>query len=143
MRLRLGGEGEAGSNGGPAGDLYVVLSVREHADFRRDHTDILSDVAVSFSQAALGAEIRVPTLEGDFVLKVQPGTQSGTRFRLKGRGAPALNGGSRGDQYVTVQLHTPRSLNTDQRELFERLGEIEGETPADRGLFDRVKDIFN
>lgn len=143
MRLRLAGEGEAGDKGGPPGDLYVVLNVREHPVFRRQELDILSDVAVSFSQAALGAEIEVATLDGDYSLKVPAGTQSGTRFRLKGRGAPSLDGGGRGDQYVAVQLHTPHSLSVEQRELFERLGELEGETPADRGLFERVKDIFS
>ena len=108
-RLRMGGEGEGGAGGGPPGDLYVVLHVREHAVFeRRDRDLLLRSVPISFAQAALGAEIEVPTLDGDRERWIVPaGTQSGTRFRLQGHGVPALNGGGRGDQYVTVQVRTP------------------------------------
>jgi molecular chaperone DnaJ len=142
MQLRLAGEGEAGSGGGPRGDLYVMIHVREHDLFRREDNDIHSAVDVTFAQAALGATREVPTLEGDYELTIPAGTQSGTRFRLRGRGVPSLDGRGRGDHYVTVRVQTPESLNAEQRGLFQRLSEIEGEPVADRGLFDRVKDIF-
>jgi molecular chaperone DnaJ len=142
MQLRVGGEGEAGSHGGPPGDLYVAVHVREHDRFRREGRDIFSTVDISFSQAALGTTRSVPTLDGDHELEIPAGTQSGTRFRLRGRGVPSVEGRGRGDHYLSVQVRTPESLDTEQRELFERLSEIEGEPVADRGLFDRVKDIF-
>jgi molecular chaperone DnaJ len=143
MRLRIGGEGEAGAGGGPPGDLYVVLHLREHPVFRREEHHLLCDVPISFSQAALGAEIEVPTLDGSQTLRVPPGTQSGTRFRVKGKGLPDLNGRGHGDLLVKLHVHTPTSLSGEQRELLERLGELEGEIVPERGLFERVKDIFN
>jgi molecular chaperone DnaJ len=143
MQLRLAGEGEAGSAGAPPGDLYVMIHVREHAEFRREARDLHSTLEVTFSQAALGVERTVPTIDGDHKLSIPAGTQSGTRFRLRGRGVPSLDGRGRGDHYLTVQVLTPQGLDGEQRELFERLAEIEGEPTADRGLFDRVKDIFS
>lgn len=142
-RLRLSGEGEAGPAGGSPGDLYVVLSVREHETFRRDGVDLHSTAVVSFVQAALGAEIEVPGLGGSSSrLAIEPGTQPGTRFRLAGEGIAALGGRGRGDHVVTVQVRVPRKLGNEQREILERLAQLEGEEPAERGLFDRVKDIF-
>jgi molecular chaperone DnaJ len=143
MRLRMAGEGEEGSQGGPPGDLYVVLHVREHERFRREGRDILYEAPITFSQAALGAAIRVPTLDGDETLEVRPGTQSGERVRLKGKGVPSLDGRGRGDQYVVLVVRTPSRLGREQRELLERLAELEGRPAEERGLFDRVKDIFN
>ena len=143
MQLRVGGEGEAGTEGGPPGDLYVVLNVREHAIFQRQERDILSTLEISFARAALGVECKVATLDGEHVLKIPAGTQSGTRFRIRGNGVPALDGSARGDHYVTLHVRTPTALNGEQRELFERLAELEGESTEDRRLFDRVKDIFN
>jgi molecular chaperone DnaJ len=142
-RLRMGGQGEAGRGGGHAGDLYVVLHVREHRFFQRDDCDILCEMPVTFAQAALGTELRVPTLDGETTLTVPSGTQSGSRFRIKGLGVPALNGRGRGDQYVIVQLRTPKRLSGEQRELLERLAELEGDDADEPGLFDRVKNIFN
>jgi len=142
MQLRLAGEGEAARGGGPAGDLYVLIHVREHPVFQRDELDLHSTVDLTFSQAALGASRNVPTLDGDQALSIPAGTQSGTRFRLRGKGVPALDGRGRGDHYLTVRVRTPEGLSPEQRELLEHLGEIEGEPTGDRGLFDRVKDIF-
>jgi molecular chaperone DnaJ len=141
-RLRLAGEGEAGPEGQPPGDLYVVLHVREHPVFRRQGQDILCEVGVSFPQAALGARIEVPTLDGRETLDVPPGTQSGTVFRLPGRGVPSLDGRSRGDQLVTVVVRTPTNLTPAERQLLERLAELEGSETRERTLFDRVKDIL-
>jgi len=143
MQLRLSGEGEAGSPGAPRGDLYVMIHVREHESFRRVDHDLESALEITFSQAALGVSRKVATIEGEREIDVPAGTQSGTRLRLRGLGVPSLDGRGRGDQYVTVHVRTPRSLDAKQRELFERLAEIEGEPTAERGLFDRVKDIFN
>ena len=142
-RLRLTGEGEAAPGGGGNGDLYVVLSVREHERFGRDGVDLLSTVHVSFAQAALGAEIEIPGLGGSVTrLTVEPGTQPGSRFRLDGQGIAALGGRGRGDHVVTLQVRVPRKLSAEQREIVEKLAGLEGEEPLERGLFDRVKDIF-
>jgi len=142
-RMRVGGEGEAGDRGAPPGDLYVVLRVRPHEVFRRDDRDILLDVPITFSQAALGVELKVPTLDGEDSLSVPAGTQHGTVFRLRGKGVPSLDGRGRGDQRITVTVRTPERLSADQRALFEKLAEIDGgDVGDDRGLFDRVRDIF-
>lgn len=145
-RVRLSGEGEAGERGGPPGDLYVFISVRPHEYFKRNGRDILCEVPISFSQAALGDDIQVPTLEGSATLKVPPGTQSNTRFRLRGQGVPDPRGYGRGDQYVTVKVVTPTRLTPRQRELLKELAEISGEEeatgPGGKGFFDRVKDAL-
>ena len=141
-RMRLAGHGEAAPGGGAPGDLYVVLHVREHAVFRREEQHLLCDVGVSFAQAALGAEIRVPTLDGEERLAVPAGTQSGTQFRIRGKGVPRLQGGGRGDLWVTLRVRTPQKLSDEQRGLLERLAELDGEQTGEQGLFDRVKNIF-
>ena len=143
MQLRVSGEGEVGAAGGPAGDLYVQIQVKEHPEFTRDDRDIHSTIEISFSQAALGMVKKVPILDGEYSLRIAAGTQSGTRLRLKGKGVPSLDGRGRGDHYLAVQVRTPGTLDTQQRELFEQLAEVEGDPTADRGLFDRVKDIFS
>jgi molecular chaperone DnaJ len=142
-RIRMTGEGEGGPRGGRPGDLYVVLHVREHAVFQRQDRDLHCSHGISFAQAALGAEIQVPSIDGEQPLSIPPGTQSGTRFRLKGLGVPALNSAARGDQYVTVHVQTPRRLSDERRRLLEQLAELDGEETAEPGLFDRVKKIFN
>ncbi len=142
MSLRIAGRGEAGPGRAPPGDLYVVLHVREHAFLRRDGRHILSDVPISFSRAALGTELTVPTIDGDQTITVPPGTQSGARMRLKGKGAPGLDGELRGDQFVTLNVVTPGRLSDEQRRLFEQLAELDGEETLEPGLFDRVKNIF-
>jgi molecular chaperone DnaJ len=143
-RLKLRTEGEAGRSGGPAGDLYVVISVADHPLFVRQDKDILCEVPIGFPQATLGAEIEVPTLEGKVKLKIPPGTQSGGTFRLKGKGAPDLRGRSRGDQLVRVTVEVPRKLNARQRELLEEFARCSGEevNPLSKGFFDKVKEMF-
>jgi molecular chaperone DnaJ len=141
-RLRLAGEGEAGSQGGPAGDLYVVIHVKEHEVFERQGNNLYASVPVTFAQAALGAEINVPTLDGQQNLKVPAGTQTGTVFRVKGQGMPALGGRGKGDLYVSVTVVTPTTLTREQRKLLEQLAEIEEKDLGDKGLMDKVRDIF-
>jgi molecular chaperone DnaJ len=122
-QMRVRGAGNAGYRGGPAGDLLVSITVAEHKVFQRDNDDILYNLPINFAQAALGAEVKVPTLDGETKLKVSPGCQSGTTFRLKNKGIQHLNGHSRGDQLVTVSVFTPESLTREQRQLFEKLAE--------------------
>ena len=143
-RLKLRSEGEAGSNGGPAGDLYVVINVQEHPLFVRQDNDIVCEVPVSFTQAALGAEIEVPTIEGKLKMKVAAGTQSGAVLRLRGKGVPDLRGSGRGDQLVRVLVETPRKLTARQRELLEEFARSSGEevNPLTKGFFDKVKEMF-
>ena len=141
-RLRLAGEGEAGAQGGPAGDLYVVIHVKEHETFERQGNNLYASVPVTFAQAALGAEVTVPTLEGQEPLKVPAGTQTGTVFRLKGHGMPVLGGRGRGDLFVSVTVVTPTTLTREQRKLLEQLAQIEEKDLSDKGLMDKVRDIF-
>lgn len=143
-RIRFGGLGEAGSFGGPAGDLYVVLHVKEHSFFEREGNDLHCVIPISFSQAALGTEIMVPTLEGEHKLKVPEGTQSGTPFRVRGKGVPVLNGHGKGDLFVEVRIQTPGKLTKRQRELLNELGELTPveNKPQRRSLLGRVKDMF-
>src|SRR5246127_4223350 len=143
-RIRFGGLGEAGAFGGPAGDLYVVLHVKEHSFFERESNDLHCVVPISFSQAALGTEIMVPTLEGEHKLKVPEGTQSGTSFRIRNKGVPVLNGHGKGDLYVEVRIQTPAKLAKRQRELLAELGELSPveNKPQRRSLMGRVKDMF-
>ncbi len=124
--IRLHGEGEAGAHGGTAGDLYVTVRVRSDPRFRREGVDVRSDVTVTFSQAALGATVETPTLDGNASVKIPPGTQSGRTLRLKGKGAARLHGHGRGDHLLTVTVKTPERITKKQRELFQKLGE-EGE----------------
>jgi molecular chaperone DnaJ len=142
-RLRLAGEGEGGTQGGPAGDLYVVIHVKEHELFERQGNNLYAAVPVTFAQAALGAEVSVATLEGQQTLKVPAGTQTGTVFRLKGNGMPALGGRGRGDLFVSVTVITPTTLTREQRRLLEQLAEIEEKDIDEKGgLMDKVRDIF-
>lgn len=144
-RLKLRGEGEAGSSGSPHGDLYVVIHVRDHALFARQGNDVVIEVPVSFPQAALGAEIEVPTLDGKVKLKIASGTQSGKVMRLKGHGFPDLHGYSRGDQLVKIVVETPRRLTVRQRELLEEFARIAGEDvhhPMSKGFVDKLKEMF-
>jgi len=124
QRLRLDGEGSAGLYGGPPGDLYVTFSVKPHNLFQRDDSDILYELSINFAQAALGDEIRVPSLDGRVDLKIPPGTQSGKIFRLKGKGIPHIDGKGRGDLLVKVDIITPQRLDKNQRRLFEELAKI-------------------
>ena len=151
QRLRLYGEGEHGVAGGPAGDLYVVIVVQEHAFFRRDGNHLICEIPVSYPVLALGGEITVPTLDASERLKIPEGTATGATFRLRGKGMPDVSGRGRGDLYVNLHVDVPKKLNKEQRLLLEQLGKA---LPADKfepkpqdehedkNLFDRVKDIF-
>lgn len=143
-RLRLSGEGEYGERGGPPGDLYIVLSVLPHQIFRRESDDIICEVPISITQAALGAEIDVPTLEGAVKLKIPAGTQSGKLLRLKNKGIASVHTGRRGDLQVIVKVETPTRLNKRQKDLLEEFASISGEdtTPQRKNFFSKVKDIF-
>lgn len=143
-RVRLTGEGEPGEQGGPAGDLYVVVHVKEHPIFVREDNEVLCEVPISFSQAALGAQIDVPTLDGKVKMKIPAGTQTGKVFRLKGKGIPHLHGNGRGDQHVRVVLETPTELTAQQRALLEKFAEISGEEthPHSKSFFEKVRELF-
>ena len=142
-RLRIAGEGEGGAQGGPAGDLYVVINVKEHELFERQGANLYAAVPVTFAQAALGAEIEVTTLGGKETLKIPAGTQTGTVFRLKGKGMTVLGGRGHGDLYVSVTLRTPTTLNREQRKLLEELSKIEDhDLEENKSLRDKVRDIF-
>lgn len=142
-RLRLSGEGEAGEQGGPPGDLYVVVTVAPHKTFDRDGQHVLLELPVSVTQATLGAHLEVPTMEEPVRLKIPAGTQTGKRFRLKGKGFPNLSGHGTGDQIVTVRVAVPKKLNTRQRELFEELAREMGEEPEeDASILGKVKGLF-
>jgi molecular chaperone DnaJ len=125
--ISLRGQGNSGKNGGPAGDLLITVQVRPSAVFQREGSNIYITTTLSFVQAALGTEIQVPTLDGDVSLTIPEGTQTGSVFRLRGKGVPSLRGGMRGDQFVTVNLETPKSLNARQKELLQEFAEISGE----------------
>ena len=144
-RMRVSNEGQPGANGGPNGDLYVVLHVREHPFFDREGNDLHCRLSVNVAQAALGAELEVPTLEEKSEkFKIPEGTQTGSRFRLRGKGVPDVNGGGRGDLWVHVEVRIPSRLTREQRKLFEQLREslpVDTE-PAGKGIFDKVKDYF-
>ncbi len=143
-RLMLRGEGEAGGGGGPPGDLYVVIQVKEHPLFTREGTTIICEIPLSFPQATLGADIEVPTLEGKVSRKVPAGTQSGAVFRLRGKGLADPAGYGRGDQLVRIVVETPRRLTPRQRELLQEFAEISGDgvSPASKGFFDKMKEMF-
>jgi molecular chaperone DnaJ len=145
-RLRVTGEGEPGPNGGPAGDLYVVLDIKEHQFFERRGADLYCTIPLSVAQAALGTELQVPGLGGEEKLKIPEGTQSDAVFRVKGKGLPDPRGGGKGDLYYHVRVLTPTKLTREQRKLMEQLGaslKVENK-PADRNssIFEKVKDIF-
>jgi molecular chaperone DnaJ len=143
-RLRLIGEGETGSNGGPPGDLYVVLSVRDHPLFRRHGSDIVCNMPVSFAQAALGAEVEAPTLDGVARVRISPGTQHGAILTLRGKGVPKGSGSKRGDQKIVVQVEVPTRLTPRQMELlreFESLEEEAGPSAASQ-FWDKVRNLF-
>jgi molecular chaperone DnaJ len=143
-RIRFEGLGEAGAFGGPAGDLYVVLHVKEHPFFAREGNDLRCVIPISFSQAALGTEISVPTLEGEHNLKIPEGTQSGATFRVRSRGVPVLNGRGKGDLFVEVRIQTPAKLTKRQRELLQELDGLSrvDNKPQNRTLLGKVKDMF-
>jgi molecular chaperone DnaJ len=147
-RIRLAGEGEAGLNGGPAGDLYVQVQVKDHAIFTRDAANLFCEVPISFPTACLGGELEVPTLDGKVKLKIPPETQTGKMFRLRGKGVKPVRGGSVGDLFCRVILETPVSLTKEQKNLIEQLGaSLSGggkqHSPQEHGWMDGVKNFFD
>lgn len=144
QQMRLAGQGEAGINGGPFGDLYVVFRVQDSDIFERDGSEIYYELPLSFVQATLGDEVEVPTIHGKVKLKIPAGTQTGTTFRLKGKGATRLRGNGTGDQQVTVKVVTPKHLNDAQKTALRQFAEAGGDqVEEDEGFFDKVKDAFN
>ncbi len=167
-RLRMSGEGEAGLRGGPPGDLYIFIFVKPHSLFKRQNDDLNTEVTINMVQAALGTVIEVPTLEGQAALKIPEGTQTGSVFRLKGKGMPRLRGNSKGDLHIRVVVKTPSRLNSEQKELLQKLGVTMGlytpeeggtgyvevnkvkikekkekkDKEKDKGFFDKVKDAL-
>ena len=125
--ISIRGQGHAGKNGGPSGDLLITITVRPHELFRREGTSVLCEAPITFAQAVLGAELEIPTIDGKVKYDLPEGTQSGTTFRLKGKGIPELNGRGRGDQYVTVTIETPRDLNREQKEALKKFAESVGD----------------
>ena len=125
--ISIRGQGHAGKNGGPAGDLLITITVRPHEIFRREGTSVLCEAPITFAQAVLGAELEIPTIDGKVKYDLPEGTQSGTTFRLKGKGIPSLNGRGRGDQYVTVYIETPRNLNREQKEALKKFAAAVGD----------------
>ena len=142
--VSLRGQGGAGRNGGPAGDLIISVTVRPHAFFKRDGTSVYLEQPVSFLQATLGAELEIPTIDGKVKWTLPEGTQPGTTFRLRGKGIPSINGRGRGDQFVTVQVQVPKNLTREQKEALHAYGQAMGEIPADhedglKGFFDKKR----
>ena len=145
QRLKLSGEGDAGQFGGFAGDLYVVVNIEAHDFFERDGFDVHCTVPISFSQAALGSEVEVPTLNGKVSVNVPSGTQSGKKMRLKAKGIMRLGSYGQGDQIIHIHVETPTKLSQEQKELFEKLSEYEQDqasNPMSRGFFDKVREFF-
>ncbi|RMG55617.1 MAG: molecular chaperone DnaJ [Gammaproteobacteria bacterium] len=146
-RIRLSGEGEAGANGGPSGDLYVFIQVKPHEIFTRDGANLLCEVPISFPTAALGGELEVPTLDGKVMLKIPPGTQTGKLFRLRGKGVRPARGGMQGDLICRVTVETPVNLTREQKELLEKLDQSmraggKKHSPQQHGWLDGVKKFF-
>ncbi len=144
-QMRLNNEGEPGVNGGPPGNLYVVINVTPHAYFRRKDQDIIVEVSINIAQAALGDEVEIPTVDGKEKLVIPPGTQSGGVFRIKGKGVPHLRRSARGDQIVVVDVGIPQSLTPEQRRLFLELAKTLGKDVVPqqaKGFFDKLRDAF-
>ena len=145
QQMRLSGQGEAGFNGGPHGDLFVIINVNPSDKFTRDGSTIYYTLNISFVQAALGDTVEVPTVHGNVEMTIPAGTQTGKTFRLKGKGAPRLRGGSQGDQHVTVKIVTPTKLNDAQKEALLAFAKASGDekiAPQKKGFFNKVKDAL-
>ena len=143
-RLRSSGNGEAGLSGGQAGDLYIVLSLKEHELFERQGDDLFCEIPIKFTLATLGGTIEVPTLFGKASLKIPVGTQSGTTFRLRDKGMPSLRGSRQGDQLVRVHVEVPQSLTPEQRKILEDFARVSGDAaePTSRSFFEKAKKFF-
>lgn len=146
QRLKLRGEGEGGTEGAPAGDLYVVIHIKEHKIFRREENEVICDTAIPYAMAVLGGDIEVPTLDGKISLKIPAGTPSGKVFRLRQKGIVALGTNRRGDQHVRVMVEVPKRISDKRKKLLEQLAELdkeEGEAGAKTGIFDGIKQFFS
>lgn len=143
-QMRLNGQGEAGKNGGPYGDLYVVFRVKASNQFERNGSEIYYELPINFVQASLGDEVEVPTVHGKVKLKIPAGTQTGTNFRLRGKGAPKLRGSGTGDQHIKIKLVTPKNLSKEQTDLLRQFAKASGMEveEQDGSIFDKVKDAF-
>ncbi|MEQ6375856.1 molecular chaperone DnaJ [Bacillaceae bacterium S4-13-56] len=145
QQIRVSGQGEPGVNGGPSGDLYVVIHIHNHEFFEREGDDIYCEMPLTFVQAALGDEVEVPTVHGRVKIKIPAGTQTGANFRLRGKGAPNVRGYGHGDQHVKIRVVTPKNLNERQKELLREFNDAGGNDPADEqqdSIFQRVKRAF-
>ncbi|WLR49895.1 molecular chaperone DnaJ [Bacillus tianshenii] len=142
QQMRVSGQGEPGVNGGPPGDLFVVFHVKPHEFFERDDTDIYCEMPLTFVQAALGDEVEVPTLHGKVKLKIPAGTQTGTKFRLRGKGVQNVRGYGQGDQHVQIRVVTPTSLSSKQKQLLKEFGEVSGDETTDSNFFSKMKRAF-
>ena len=142
-RIRISGNGEGGARGGPAGDLYVYLNVAPHPRLRRDGSDLYTDVPIAFTAAALGGLVEVESLDGKAGVQIAPGTQSGSTFRVRGKGMPTVRGTARGDLLATVHVVVPGKLSRRERELLEEFARVGGDQIDERTFFDRVKDAFS
>ena len=142
----MGGHGDAGTNGGPAGDLHVFVTVRPHPIFERRGNDVWCEMPITFAQAALGAEVVVPTLDGKVSYQVHDGTQPGDVFKLRGKGIPNIHGRGRGDQYVRVTIEVPKNLTDRQKEIlkeFDGAGDEQRNYQKRKSFFDKIKDLFD
>ena len=147
VRMRVEGEGEAGINGGPKGDVYVYITVKPHPVFTRRGNDLICEEPISIYQATLGSEIEVPSIDGKSILRIPEGTQTGTSFRLKGKGMPDMRGKGRGDQYVKIKVVTPTRLSAKEKELLKELAALQGDISpvsksGSKGLFEKMKDAW-
>ena len=146
MQLSMRGKGNAGSQGGPNGDLLIHIEEKEHDHFTRDGDHVVYDLFLSFADAALGTKVEVPTLDGKVSIKIPPGTQAGKIFRLKGKGMPVLQGYGTGDQLININVWTPKDLNSEEKALLEQMRSMDGFQPnpgkAERGFFQRMKEYF-
>lgn len=142
--MSMRGEGDPGAKGGPAGDLFVTISVKAHSIFKRQGNDVVCEMPITFAQAALGAELEVPTLDGKVKYNMPEGTQTGSIFRLKGKGIPYLRGNGRGDQYVKVEIDVPKKMSDKQKELLREFAELSGDGVHEqqKGFFDKMKDAL-
>jgi molecular chaperone DnaJ len=144
QRLRLGGMGEASESGGPNGDLYLFIRVKEHTVFERHGSDLVCEVPISYIKAVLGGEVEIPTLDGEIKIRIPEGTQTGKVFRLRGKGMPSTRSGRVGDELVKVVVETPVKLNSEQKKLLQAFDDSlkEKNHKMKKGFFDKVKDLF-
>ena len=144
-RVRLSGEGQPGTNGGPTGDLYIRIKFKQHQFFQRRDYDVILNLDVNIAQATLGADVEVPTVDGPAILSIPDGTQPGKVLRMREKGVPHLRGERRGDQLVVINVEIPKRVSDDQRQLLEQLADSLGSEvhPQERSLFDQVRDFFS